>query len=120
MTKILVIDDEAPIRNVLKIHLQNASYEVSTAATGKEGVELALSNEFDLILCDLKLPDMSGIDIIKTVRISNKTVPVLAISGFIDNDVIDEVNSIENVGYLSKPFLKEELLSALSDIFGNT
>ncbi len=120
MMKILVIDDEAPIRNVLKIHLENASYEVSTAATGKEGIDLALSNGFDLILCDLKLPDMSGIDIIKTVRISNKTVPVLAISGFINNDVIDEVNALENVGYLSKPFLKDELLSAVSEIFGDS
>ncbi len=118
--KILVIDDEAPIRNVLKIHLENASYKVSTAATGKEGIELALSDEFDLILCDLKLTDMSGIDIIRTVRVSNDTVPMLAISGFINNDVIEEVSSVNNVGYLSKPFLKEELLDAVNSILGDT
>jgi DNA-binding response OmpR family regulator len=118
MKKILVIDDEAPIRNVLKIHLQNASYEVTTAATGKEGIELALSNSFDLILCDLKLTDMSGIDIIRTVRVSNKTIPMLAISGFINDDVINEVNTIDSVGYLSKPFLKDELLKAVNSIFG--
>ncbi len=120
MKKILVIDDEAPIRNILKIHLENASYAVCTSATGKDGIDLAINNKFDIILCDLKLTDMSGIDIIKTIRVNNRTVPVLAISGFIDNKVIEEVNSIENVGYLSKPFLKKELLNALSDILENT
>lgn len=116
MTKILVIDDEAPIRNVLKIHLQNASYEVTDTATGKDGIELALAGDFDLILCDLKLTDMSGLDIIRTLRKSKKDMPILAISGFINDEVIGEVNSIENVKYLSKPFLKEELLTAIKDI----
>lgn len=118
MTKILVIDDEAPIRNVLKIHLQNASYEVTDTSTGKEGISLALSEDFDLVLCDLKLTDMSGIDIIRTLRISKKDIPILAISGFINDEIIDEVNEIKNVGYLSKPFLKEELLSAIKEILG--
>ena len=116
MKKILIIDDEAPIRNVLKIHLQNASYEVMDSSTGKEGIELALANEFDLILCDLKLTDMSGLDIIRSLRISKNDLPILAISGFINDEVIEEVNAIENVGYLSKPFLKEELRNAVRDI----
>ena len=114
--KILVIDDEAPIRNVLKIHLQNASHEVIDTSTGKEGIEFALSDGFDLVLCDLKLTDMSGLDIIRTLRINKKNMPIIAISGFIDDEVIEKVNAIENVRYLSKPFLKEELLNAVNDI----
>ncbi len=116
MTKILIIDDEAPIRNVLKIHLTNASYEVMDCPTGKEGIDLALSDEFDLVLCDLKLTDMSGLDIIRSLRTNKKTMPILAISGFINNEIIDEVNAIENVKYLGKPFLKEELLQLVNEI----
>lgn len=116
MKKILIIDDEAPIRNVLKIHLKNASYDVMDTSTGKEGIDLALSNEFDLILCDLKLTDMSGLDIIRSLRTSKKSMPILAISGFINDEVIEQVNAIENVKYLSKPFLKEELLQLVNRI----
>ncbi|MBE9532320.1 MAG: response regulator [Proteobacteria bacterium] len=116
MIKILIIDDEAPIRNVLKIHLQNASYEVMDSSTGKEGIDIALSNDIDLVLCDLKLTDMSGLDIIRSLRLSKKEMPIIAISGFINDEVIEAVSSIENVRYLSKPFLKEELLSAIDDI----
>lgn len=120
MKKILIIDDETPIRNVLRIHLTNASYEVIDTPTGKEGIELALSNDFDLVLCDLKLTDMSGLKIIRTLRTNKKMMPILAISGFINDEVIDEVSAIENVKYLSKPFLKEELLDIVNEILVNS
>ncbi len=116
MKKILIIDDEAPIRNVLKIHLTNASYEVIDTSTGQEGIDIALSDEFDLVLCDLKLTDMSGLDIIRLLRTRKKDMPILAISGFINDEIIEAVNAIENVKYLSKPFLKEELLKMVNDI----
>lgn len=116
--RILVIDDEKSIRDVLTIHLTKAGYTVTSVATGKEGIETGIGEEFDLVLCDLKLTDMSGFDIIREIRSVKETLPILAVSGFIDDRAIGEVTAIPNVDYLSKPFLKSELLEKVGEILG--
>jgi len=116
--KILVIDDEESIRAVLEIHLRSAGYEVDTAATGREGIELALSGNPDLVICDLKLSDVMGLEIIKTLK-EKKDIPTIAVSGFIDEDLIKEARETGAADYLKKPFLKEELLSIVTGVLGN-
>ncbi|MEE8574132.1 MAG: response regulator [Thermodesulfobacteriota bacterium] len=121
MTKrILVIDDEASIRTVLDIHLKRAGFMVTLAATGAEGIEFALTRDFDLMLCDLKLTDMNGIDIIKKVKAENISLPVIVVSGFIDSDVVREAKEIGSVDYLRKPFLKNELLSIVNSVLDSS
>ncbi|MBI5233871.1 MAG: response regulator [Deltaproteobacteria bacterium] len=116
--KILVIDDENSIRNVLRIHLSSAGYSVITASNGRDGLEAASAEDIDLVMCDLKLPDMSGIDIINILKVRSPDMPIIAISGFIDENLIEEVKKTSAVEYLKKPFQKQEVISLVKKVIG--
>ena len=68
MTKILIIDDEAPIRRVLRDILENESYQVEDAATGKEALQHIKDQDFDAIFCDIKMPEMDGIEVLEAIK----------------------------------------------------
>jgi DNA-binding NtrC family response regulator len=114
--KVLIIDDDEAVRRVLEIHLTGSDYDVSSAKNAREGLELANSECYDLVLCDLKLPDKSGIEVIKELRTEHINLPIVVISGFIDEHIANEVRSAGAVEYISKPFLKKTILSLLSRI----
>ena len=80
MTRILIIDDEAPIRRVLRDILENESYQVDDAATGKEALQHIKEQEFDAIFCDIKMPEMDGIEVLEAIR-AESDVPVIMLSG---------------------------------------
>ena len=80
MTKILIIDDEAPIRRVLRDILENESYQVDDAATGKEALQHIKDQDFDAIFCDIKMPEMDGIEVLEAIR-KESDVPVIMLSG---------------------------------------
>jgi DNA-binding NtrC family response regulator len=114
--KILVIDDEAGIRRSLEIHLRGAGYDVCAAETFAGGLGLTLSGELDLIICDLKLPDKSGIDIIRELKAQNANVPVVALSGFQDRQMIEEAKAAGAIEYLVKPCPRQRLLDTVRDV----
>ena len=70
MSKILIIEDEAAIRRVLKkiISEENEGYEVEEAADGLQGLEMILNNDYDLVLCDIKMPKMDGVEVLEKVK----------------------------------------------------
>jgi len=111
--KILIIDDETGIRQVLKIHLRGAGYEVDTAGTAAEGLAL-VTEEHDLVICDLKLPDMDGLEVIRMLKGRFANLPMIVVSGFIDPDVVDNAVSEGVFEYLMKPFMKEDLLEVIN------
>ena len=80
MTKILIIDDEAPIRRVLRDILENENYQVDDAATGMDALQLIKEHEFDAIFCDIKMPEMDGIEVLEAIR-KDSDVPVIMLSG---------------------------------------
>ena len=80
MTKILIIDDEAPIRRVLRDILENESYQVEDAATGMDALQLIKDHEFDAVFCDIKMPEMDGIEVLEAIR-KDSDVPVIMLSG---------------------------------------
>lgn len=80
MAKILVVDDERSIRNTLKEILEFEGYEVHLAEDGKQGVSMALAEDFDLIYSDVKMPEMDGLDLLKAIRDKVKA-PIVLISG---------------------------------------
>lgn len=80
MSKILVIDDQAPIRRVLRDILENEGYQVSDVPSGVEALEVLKDNEFDAILCDIKMPDMDGIEVLEHIKTMCDT-PVIMITG---------------------------------------
>ena len=80
MTKILIIDDEAPIRRVLRDILENESYQVEDAATGMDALQLIKDHDFDAVFCDIKMPEMDGIEVLEAIR-KDSDVPVIMLSG---------------------------------------
>ena len=80
MPKILIIDDQAPIRRVLRDILENEKYQVDDAANGPTALQMIKEQEYDVILCDIKMPDMDGMDVLKHVK-ESCDVPVIMISG---------------------------------------
>ena len=80
MTKILIIDDEAPIRRVLRDILENEGYQVEDAATGMDALQLTKDHEFDAVFCDIKMPEMDGIEVLEAIR-KDSDVPVIMLSG---------------------------------------
>lgn len=89
MLRILLIEDEDPIREVYKEELESAGFVVHACPTGKQGLELFFKEEYDLVLLDLVLPDVNGLHILKEIKkdISKRNTPVLILSN-LDQDLI--------------------------------
>src|SRR5437764_13865636 len=81
-SRILVIDDEAAIRDSLKMTLEYEGYEFVGAATGQEGLALAEREAPDLVLLDVKMPGMDGLEVLDRLRAMSETLPVVVISGY--------------------------------------
>jgi two-component system KDP operon response regulator KdpE len=112
MNRILVVDDEPQIIRALQINLRVRGYEVHTAATGRQALTVAASHPPDLVVLDLGLPDMDGVEVIAGLR-GWTNVPVLVLSGRSDSS--DKVEALDAGAddYLTKPFGLEELLARL-------
>lgn len=114
--KILTIEDEQEINTFLKSNLENNGFTVDIAETAEGGLFLADTNEHDLILLDLNLPDKNGIEVCKCLRLSGNKVPVLILSV---NDTTNDKVSLLNAGaddYLTKPFSITELIARINAI----
>ncbi len=96
---------------IIELHLRSAGYDVLTTESGKKGIELASTGEFDLIFCDIKLRGESGIDVIKALKAMHINTPVVAATGFIGDEIISKVKEAGADDYIAKPFTKEALLS---------
>lgn len=109
-SKILVIDDERPIRNALKDIFEYEKFIVSEAPDGIEGLELLKKNAYDLVLCDIKMPKMDGIDVLDKILEIQPDIPVIMISGHADIDTA--VGAIKKGAYdfISKPLDLNRLL----------
>jgi CheY-like chemotaxis protein len=114
--KILVIDDDEGVRKVMSLHLNGSEYDVTTTGSYDEGLAIAVTGGYHLIFCDLKIADRSGLELIKILRETGKTAPIIAISGFIDSMKIEDALLAGASAYLSKPFTKSELLKTLADV----
>ncbi|MFH0864696.1 MAG: sigma-54 dependent transcriptional regulator [Bacteroidota bacterium] len=102
MAKILVIDDEKSIRNSLRDILEYEKFEVNDAADGSEGIELVKKNQFDVILCDIKMPRMDGIEVLENIMKLCDT-PVVMISGHGSIETAVEAIKKGAFDYIAKP-----------------
>ena len=80
MSRILIIDDQDPIRRVLRDILENEKYQIDDAANGPTALQMMKEQDYDAILCDIKMPDMDGIEVLEQVKATSDT-PVIMISG---------------------------------------
>ncbi|MDA9316825.1 sigma-54 dependent transcriptional regulator [Polaribacter sp.] len=105
MSKILIIEDEAAIRRVLKkiISEENDAYEVEEAEDGLRGVEMILNKDYDLVLCDIKMPKMDGVEVLEKVKKVKPEIPIIMISGHGDLDTAVNTMRLGAFDYISKP-----------------
>ena len=103
MAKVLVVDDEASIVNIISYNLKKEGYEVITAEDGENGLELALSESPDLILLDIMMPRMDGYEVCRKVR-EKSNVPIIMLTARADE--VDKVIGLEMGAddYVTKPF----------------
>ncbi len=112
MTRVLVVDDEPQILRALRINLRVRDYEVHVAATGTEALEMAGRYPPDLVILDLGLPDLDGVEVIQGLRGWTKA-PIIVLSGRADS--VDKVEALDAGAddYVTKPFGVEELLARM-------
>ncbi|TDC83912.1 response regulator [Micromonospora sp. KC606] len=112
MTRILVVDDEPQILRALRINLRARGYDVDLAATGAAALKTAASHPPDLVVLDLGLPDLHGVDVIRGLR-GWTTVPIIVLSGRAGSD--DKVTALDAGAddYVTKPFGIDELLARI-------
>ncbi len=115
MSKILIIEDEAAIRRVLKkiISEENDAYQVEEAEDGLSGMELIKNNDYDLILCDIKMPKMDGVEVLEKTQKIKPEIPMLMISGHGDLDTAVNTMRMGAFDYISKPPDLNRLLNAV-------
>lgn len=103
MASILIIDDEKSIRNVLRDILQHEGYQVEEAPDGEQGIKLFQSKTFDMVLCDIKMPKMDGMEVLQQMMAVNPEIPVIMISGH--GSIENAVEAVKKGAYdfISKP-----------------
>lgn len=114
---ILVVDDEKSIITLLQYNLEQAGFTVSSASNGKDALTLAEAEAFDLIVLDLMLPEMDGIDVCKQLRQQQNFTPILMLTA--RNDEFDKVLGLELGAddYMTKPFSPREVVARIRAIF---
>ena len=103
MAQILIIDDERSIRNVLKDILTNEGFKVEEAADGEEGLKKFHANSYDLVLCDIKMPKLDGLEFLDNIIQANSEVPVIMISGHGNIETAMDAVKKGAYDYISKP-----------------
>ena len=112
-SRILVIDDEAAIRDSLKMTLEYEGYEFIGAATGQEGLALAEREAPDLVLLDVKMPGMDGIEVLERLRNMNESLPVVVVSGHGTISTAVEATKKGAFDFIEKPFASDRVLVSL-------
>ena len=105
MSKILVIEDEAAIRRVLVkiLNEENDKYEIEEAENGASGMEMIRKTDYDLVLCDIKMPKMDGVEVLQEARREKPEIPFIMISGHGDLDTAVQTMRLGAFDYISKP-----------------
>lgn len=113
--KILVIDDSLVIRKMVEIALEEEDFNISTAVSGKEGLDIMDKTNPDLVILDMMLPDINGIEILKTIKAS-KGIPVIMLSGKDSPQMIETAKNEGAEEFLPKPFKDDDLVEKIKKL----
>ena len=114
--KILAIDDENDVLLIIKTALSGQGYEILTASNGYDGLAMAEDQKTDVILLDLRMPEMDGMEVLEQLRDNEKTqsIPVIVLTGISDKTKIREALDKGITYYIVKPFECQDLISKIS------
>lgn len=117
LKKVLIIEDELSILKLLSYNLEQEGYEVETAMDGQEGLEMALTNKYDMVLLDLMLPTKDGQEICREIRQEKNEVPIIMLTA--KDSEIDKILGLEMGAddYITKPFSPREVIARMKAIF---
>jgi CheY-like chemotaxis protein len=111
MTRLLVIDDNRTMRELLRAHLGVMGYSVTVSADATEAINALMNNTFDLIVCDIDMPYMNGLELLAAIKGDEKTraIPVVMLTARIDDESFIEAIKLGAARYVAKPVRIEEL-----------
>ncbi len=109
MAKLLIVDDESDIREFARNFFAKRKIEASVASGGRQALEIIAKENPDLILLDVRMEEMTGIEVLRELRKKTPPVKVIMVSGVEDEEIIKEANALGVIGYIHKPFILEEL-----------
>jgi two-component system, chemotaxis family, chemotaxis protein CheY len=120
MASVLVLDDSASVRQMIKMALADKGHTIVGAANGVQGLQILHSTPFDLIITDLNMPEMDGLTFTREVRKqpSHKGVPILFVTTESREAVKQEAKSAGATGWISKPFSSEQLCRVVEKVLG--
>lgn len=111
--KILVVDDEAPVRDLFEDLFKKEGYSVKSVATGEESLELVAKEDFDVVLMDIKLTGISGLEALKKIKDLKPSVIVIMITGFgYDEELISKSKEYGCAGYIGKNMPISQMVSS--------
>ena len=121
MTKILIIEDEEPIRRVLVRILidENKNFQITEAKNGKEGISYLKKEKFDLVLCDIKMPKMDGIEVLQEAKINNINIPFIILTGHGNLETAVDAMKLGAYDFISKPPDLNRLLTTVRNALEN-
>jgi two-component system, cell cycle response regulator CtrA len=111
--RVLLIEDDRAVAQGIEIVLKSEGFNVYTTDLGEEGVDLGKIYDYDLILLDLNLPDMNGMDVLRTLRVARIDTPIMILSGSSEIDTKVKTLGGGADDYMTKPFHKEELVARI-------
>jgi len=112
-THALVIDDEQIVLDSVKKILVAENYEVDTSLSGREGLDLALQKPYDIVLTDIRMPDIGGMRILRDVKRAKPSLPVVIITGYATVKGAVQAMKLGATDYVEKPFTPDELIQAV-------
>ena len=118
--KILVVDDEEVIRKFLRIQLAKLGYEVKEAADGEQALEKLGKDDFDLLICDILMPNKNGWEVLREVKLNPrmKDIPIIVLTAKNEDSDMFKGYDLGASYYMTKPFTKAQLLYGLKLMFG--
>lgn len=113
MARILVVDDDEYILDILRILLENEGYEVVAAQDSQKGLDIVTSSEVDLVISDLRMRPMNGIELLREIRKVKPKLPVIMLTAYGSPETANEASQLGAFAYLTKPFGPDEVLETI-------
>ncbi len=116
MAKILIIDDAKFTRTMLKKMINELGHEILEAANGREGLDMICNEQPDIVLCDIHMPEMDGMELLKILNETHTNVSVIVVSADIQDETKEKCIDLGASEVINKPPIKENLLSAINNL----
>ena len=107
--RILIVDDEPSMREMLRIVLRRDGYDVTVAANGTQAIDILKRERVDLLLSDIRMPDLSGVDVLRTAKDVNRDLIAFMMTAFASTDTAVEAMRLGAADYFTKPFSMDEM-----------